>query len=157
MKRLIVCLFLGLAACATAPETGADAAITLEETPCFGFCPVYTMTLHSDGAYVLEGGRNTRQTGLHRGQLSPAAYDRAAAALEEAGFDARDPDITMGNPAACRNPHTDAQTANITWSKRAGKKRVTYYQGCNAPKMRKALEELRAAFDYDTLIAKPRE
>ncbi len=40
-------------ACALpATETGPTATpelITIERQPCFGFCPVYTMSIHGDG------------------------------------------------------------------------------------------------------------
>ncbi len=133
------------------PETGS---ITLEETPCFGFCPVYTMTLSSDGSYILHGGDHTRTPGVQEGELEPEAYARAAEALREADFDSRPKEIVMGEPS-CKTPHTDAQTAIITWKHPEGARQARFYKGCDLPAMEAAVESLREAMNYDRLIAKP--
>lgn len=153
---------LVLAACAANPDADAPppesqtrerGAITLEETPCFGFCPVYVMTLNSDGSYILNGGQHARTEGVQEGELDPAAYDRAASALRKADFADRPKEIVMGEPS-CKTPHTDAQTAIITWERPEGTKQVRFYKGCDLPAMETAVESLRAAMDYDRLIAR---
>lgn len=133
-------------------QTGDRGSITLEETPCFGFCPVYKMTLNSDGSYILDGGRHSRTEGVQEGELQSAAYDRAAGALREAEFDSRPKQIVMGEPS-CKTPHTDAQTAIITWERPEGTKQVRFYKGCDLPAMETAVESLRAAMEYGRLIA----
>lgn len=144
----------GLDAPAPDPQTADRGSITLEETPCFGFCPVYTMTLNSDGSYILDGGRHSRTEGVQEDALARAAYDQAAGALREAEFDSRPKQIVMGAPS-CETPRTDAQTAIITWRRPEGTKQVRFYKGCGLPAMKAAVKALRAAMDYDRLIAKP--
>lgn len=45
------------------PDDLGDVVITLERTPCFGVCPVYTLTIYGDGRIVYEGMRNVRIEG----------------------------------------------------------------------------------------------
>ena len=65
-----------VAACAPAPRPAAEAAptptprvetegdgITLERGPCFGTCPVYTVTLSRSGAVRFEGRRFVADSG----------------------------------------------------------------------------------------------
>jgi hypothetical protein len=65
MKKYILvfaamCLLL-LPATGCAEEVGAssnvldDVVITLERQACFGFCPVYTLTIYGDGTVVYDG------------------------------------------------------------------------------------------------------
>lgn len=51
---------------AAADRAAADeiTEITLERTPCFGFCPVYTVTLRRDGHGRYEGKQNVEREGV---------------------------------------------------------------------------------------------
>ena len=60
-------------ACARAPapkparsdvDTSAEDRITLERRPCFGACPVYTVTLERSGKVRFEGHRFVADTGV---------------------------------------------------------------------------------------------
>jgi len=48
--------------------------ITLERTPCYGFCPVYKLTIGGDGTVVYEGkdfvsNRNREETTISRDEI----------------------------------------------------------------------------------------
>ena len=49
---------------------------TIERTACFGWCPVYKVTVYRDGAVEYDGGNFVRTTGHATGTLKP---DRLAA------------------------------------------------------------------------------
>ncbi|MFC2032125.1 DUF6438 domain-containing protein [Chloroflexota bacterium] len=51
-----------------------DMVITLERTPCYGFCPVYKLTIGGDGTVVYEGKdfvsiRNREETTISQGEI----------------------------------------------------------------------------------------
>jgi len=52
-------LILTLGACGNSQETAnrdlETVKITLERTECYGFCPIYTLTIQGDGTVVYDG------------------------------------------------------------------------------------------------------
>ena len=59
--------------------------IAIERTACYGFCPMYTLTLHSDGTVFYTGRGNVRLLGEHKGWIHPVIFSRLAALAEELG------------------------------------------------------------------------
>jgi len=49
-----------------------QSVVTLERTACFGFCPIYKLTIFSDGKVVYEGKRFVKVTGTKTARISPA-------------------------------------------------------------------------------------
>src|ERR1041385_8201332 len=47
-----------------------DDQITLERTACFGTCPMYKLTIDSDGTVTFNGERFTKTTGIAKGKIS---------------------------------------------------------------------------------------
>jgi len=45
------------------PQDLSDVVITLERTPCFGSCPVYSVTIRGDGAWNILARNSFRLTG----------------------------------------------------------------------------------------------
>lgn len=85
----ILLLVVFLAACRSrateAPE--ADVAqITLERRPCFGFCPVYTLTIHGDGRVEYNGTDNVEVTGPQTATIDPATVQSLGDAIARAGY-----------------------------------------------------------------------
>jgi hypothetical protein len=74
-----------LSACASAPSPNIG-AITLERTPCFGFCPSYRVTIAADGAVTYVGQRFVRVTGEQHGQADPAALAALRTHIEAVNF-----------------------------------------------------------------------
>ncbi|MFC1894066.1 DUF6438 domain-containing protein [Chloroflexota bacterium] len=84
MKRYLIALtfsvivILSLTGCAGKYTNGEsnykDMVITLERTPCYGFCPVYKLTIGGDGTVVYEGKdfvsiRNREETTISRDEI----------------------------------------------------------------------------------------
>lgn len=78
---------LGLGGCsaqtAHAPVTTplAMATIAISVGPCFGFCPVYSVTVASDGTTTFEGERHTALLGRKQRDGGEVAYQRMFEAL----------------------------------------------------------------------------
>src|SRR4030081_2844013 len=49
--------------------------ITLERGPCFGTCPIYKVTIASDGAVAFEGRNFVKTKGTATGQIKPEDFN----------------------------------------------------------------------------------
>lgn len=144
-----------LAACSpaeqgvTQAQTG-EAVVVLSEGACEQTCPVYDMTLHPDGTYILNGVKFVKTMGVSDGQLGTDAWKAAEAALTEANFWTLAPNQTSN---ASENCHPGAPTVNVTWRTDAGKqKTIAYTAGCGGPEMRTLVIALREAMAFDRLV-----
>jgi hypothetical protein len=86
-------LFLLLTSCNSSQklsgtsEDFSKTTIVYEETPCFGECPIYTMTL--DGATmnaIFKGKANTTKIGNYSKPISTDEYSKFMEAIEKANF-----------------------------------------------------------------------
>ena len=70
------------------PETTPDGqvAITLERTACFGTCPVYTVTIYTDGTVVYNGTQFVDVKGEQTSSIDPATVKQLIAGFEAAGY-----------------------------------------------------------------------
>ena len=75
--------------------------IVLERTPCFGACPVYTLTVHSSGVVEFVGTNNVKAKGPQTGKISAASFAKLVKKIEEidffnlrARYDGKNPDGT---------------------------------------------------------------
>lgn len=71
-------------------------AITLRRGACFGFCPVYEVTLHADGRAAWQGHRFVERIGPFEGEIGADDFRRLAALVERVGFFSWDPEYTSG-------------------------------------------------------------
>jgi hypothetical protein len=127
-----------------------DPAISLSEGPCPITCPVYDMTIHPNGTYVLNSVRFVRGEGVSEGNVGRASYTAAEQALKDADFWMLKSDQTMETMPRCQ---PDAPTAKITWRTSEGKeKTVTYYAGCGVAKMEQLVGALRNAMKFERLV-----
>lgn len=129
-----------LGCAATAQAQRPIQTISYETGVCFGRCPVYRVTIATDGSGVFEGLRFTAVQGRRSFRLTRAQYDAFAAHL--APYRPRgQEEITYGHPR-CRTPATDHPSVRIGWS--GGRyDRLSFYYGCRDPgnaAMARALE-----------------
>jgi hypothetical protein len=133
----------------TQAQTG-DPVIVLSEGACLGTCPIYDMTLHPGGEYVLNGDRFVKTTGVSEGDLGKPTWTKAVGILEDAGFWTLKP---MQTASTMPNCHTDAPTAKVTWRTEEGKeKTVVYNAGCGVDKMQELIRSLRGALHFQDLV-----
>ena len=160
MHRIRPYLFVALsAAIVTACSSGekgvisgqeGDAVISLSEGPCLGSCPVYDMTLHPDGAYLLNSVRFVKGSSVSDGKLSPDDWAAAEKVLNDAGFWGLEPKQTPETLSTCV---TDAPTAKVTWRTGKGKeKTLEYNAGCGVQAMQELVGHLREALHFNDLV-----
>lgn len=135
------------------PDTG----IRLSETPCFGSCPEYTITVYPNEFYELDSGRFTKNPGQNStGTLPAGSFAAANTALQAANFNSLPTDVTQGSPACGNQVATDLPTAIIAETTIAGTRTVTYYPGCMQAPDKAVLDNLvaglRTAFRIDSLV-----
>jgi Domain of unknown function (DUF6438) len=69
--------------------------ISLERTGCYGYCPMYTVTLRSNGRASYEGRANVKHVGKFSGSIPVASFEfLAKVALELGAFDRLPSDIS---------------------------------------------------------------
>jgi Domain of unknown function (DUF6438) len=130
----------GPSGAARQPTADSAVRITLERGPCFGTCPVYSVTLDGSGAVLFEGRRFVTDTGISTGRVPPARIDSLVAELTARGyFDFADR-YAAGEPG-CERYATDLPSV-ITEVRAGGRsKRIEHDHGCmGAPQALTALE-----------------
>ncbi|HOZ27777.1 MAG TPA: DUF6438 domain-containing protein [Hyphomonadaceae bacterium] len=144
-----------VSACAPAEQgvtqaQSGDAVVVLSEGACEQTCPVYDLTLHPDGTYLLNGVKFVKTMGVSDGQLGTDAWTAAETALTESNFWTLASNQTSN---ASENCHSGAPTVNVTWRTDAGKqKTIAYTAGCGGPEMRTLVVALREAMSFDQLV-----
>ncbi len=130
-------------------QTG-DPVIVLSEGACEGTCPIYDMTLHADGSYILNGVNYVRRFGVTEGSLGPEAWGKAEAILSDANFWTLRQIQTSKTLATCQS---GTPVIRITWRTVEGKeKTLTYDAGCGVQKVQQLVVELREALNFDGLV-----
>jgi hypothetical protein len=138
---------LALVACGRPPARVSQAEpapteghISLERRPCFGACPVYTVTLERSGAVIFEGRRFVADTGTFTGSIPAARADSLFRELDAAGWFTFADRYGMGEPG-CERFATDLPSV-VTEVRIDGRaKRVEHDYGCTgAPAKLEALE-----------------
>jgi hypothetical protein len=137
----IIGLALGLAACAPrraaapAAQQPSDAtaaagpAISLERTPCFGGCPVYTISVSPSGQVTFEGQAHVRQLGTATGQIPQQRVDALLVELERAGYFGFASRYAVSEPA-CGRYVTDLPSAISSATLGGRTKRIEHDHGC---------------------------
>jgi hypothetical protein len=134
VRNVTFAMTLMLEACVSAPTVGTPVAsspapsetITVSVGPCFGFCPVYTASVASDGIVRFVGQRHTAVLGERTKDAGAKAYRelvRDLAAFQPA----------TGTEAAieCTAAMSDTSDYTVTWTGADGRKTVaTVPSGC---------------------------
>ncbi|MBD2744852.1 DUF6438 domain-containing protein [Coleofasciculus sp. FACHB-1120] len=114
-----------------------QAALTLERTACFGFCPIYKLTVYGNGKVVYEGKRFVKVTGTRTTTISKTAARKLIADFQKLNYFKLQDSYTGG--------HTDDPSA-IT-SLRMGKKQKIVHYYLPSPDAPTQLTELENKID----------
>jgi hypothetical protein len=153
---MIAAAALALAGCArdvegpgeTPPPVPIESdSISYETGPCFGACPVYSVTVRPDGRGVFNGKRFTAVTGERSFQLSRAQYDAFAAQLAPYRPQSGEVRYAPGEPT-CGRAATDLPSVDIRWTRAIGDSQALhFYFGCDMDKNSRMAEALGNAPD----------
>jgi hypothetical protein len=143
---LVACL---AGACGRGPapvpaDPVAEGHLSLERGPCFGTCPVYTVTLERSGAVIFQGRRFVADSGTFTASIPAARADSLFRELDAAGWFAFADRYGMGEPG-CEPFATDLPSV-VTEVRMGGRtKRIEHDYGCTGAPAR--LEELERRID----------
>ncbi|MHA6724143.1 DUF6438 domain-containing protein [Sphingomonas sp. RS2018] len=156
---------LALAACSPVPrpDTAGSKPVAIEAdsiryatAPCFGTCPVYSVTVRPDGVGTFVGTQHTAVIGERSFRLSRAQYDALAAKLAPYRPESGERRISHGSPD-CGNAPTDMPSAEVTWTRAIGDSMSLYfYYGCaaNNQALSAALRDAPAMLPIGAFIGK---
>lgn len=121
-----------------------DLKITLERTACFGFCPVYKLTITADGAVTFEGRRFVKREGATiKSAVTQGQLKQLMAEFDRVKYFSLDDDYTETR-LSCPTDHPSALTSIRINGK---SKTINHYLGCGEPKVPKGLTELENKID----------
>jgi hypothetical protein len=117
----------------TAPTTEAI-LITLERTPCYGTCPVYSLKISGDGEVIYEGKKYVKVLGVQKTTISKAAVQQLVSEFENAGYFGLNDNYTKYTVTDMPSANTSIAIGNRT-------KSINHYYGDRtAPEKLTALE-----------------
>lgn len=147
MRIAVVIALLGMACGAAGHATsppadpmgsvGSHAPLaTLERTACYGFCPVYKVTIFRDGAVEYEGEQFVKVRGRAAGRISAGQLDELDALFQRNGY------LQLASSYQKQNV-TDLPSAFTSYSPAPGRtKSVKHYLGdFSAPEALTRVEE----------------
>jgi hypothetical protein len=122
------------------------AVITLERTVCFGSCPVYKLTIYSDGRVLYQGIRFVKRKGKAVGRISRKAFNDLVQEFTNNEFFGLYDAYVPGSPG-CPQVATDLPSAIISLELNGKKKSIRHYHGCSGLSALKLLTELEDHID----------
>lgn len=130
----LAAIVTSLAACSAghpgsvAPVSPPADTIAISVGPCFGFCPVYTLSVTEKGSVQFEGARHTVRLGAEAREAGPAAYAKVAEAL--APYRPLSGSTTR---TECDARISDQQSFRISWTGADGKvTTLDHDRGCRS-------------------------
>ncbi len=127
-------------------QSNGDDLITLARTACFGTCPIYTVTISSDGRVVFNGERFVKITGPAEGRIDKAAFRDLVREFEKLDYFSLPDGFTPGTKF-CPGMVTDMPSANTSLRLNGRTKRVAHYHGCGNSDVLAKLTALESKID----------
>ena len=144
-RILAAIAFVPLVACATVPAQNAGTEqISFSTEQCYGFCPVFDVTVGADGEGSYEGRSSVKVTGAREFSVSPqefAAFRERLAPYRPAKDVRYDYEKCEGAIA------TDMPSVKVTWLDANGASTtLDWYMGCAQPGLAENREAIYGAW-----------
>ena len=157
MRRSLTALIIAFAAtfvCFIPAGDGAAAAIskrrtrviTLQRTICFGTCPVYALTIYSDGRVEYVGKRFVRKTGSATSRITRKQLEELVMEFTNIYYFNLPASIEPGSKH-CPQGATDHPSAitSLTWQGKSHS--INHYHGCRGSNTLDLLRKLEDKID----------
>jgi hypothetical protein len=118
---IILCILLNPFVIGEKPENSSS-FITLERGMCFGYCPVYSLTIFENGSVIYDGREFVKETGIRSATVNTTLFEDLMNLAEETGFPGM-------NDTYSAYVITDMPSATIIMKNGTTIKRVEHYQG----------------------------
>ena len=146
---LVTAALVGCSHGSTSPEPPAAApieAVTMHRSACYGRCPVYAVTVKSDGAVLIQGLEHVKGGGDLTQRISPARVAELAKAIDEIGYWTWKSQY-LSQEDGCTAVATDHPGVDIEVRRGGATKRVSYYYGCKGLPVADQIERLSQTID----------
>jgi hypothetical protein len=138
----IVALACGPQRAREAPAPVEGVTVTLERRPCFGTCPVYSITVEENGRVRYEGMAHVSVVGSDTGSITSEQMALLIAEFDRVGYTQLEDRYAYGEPS-CPSYVSDAPTTITSLTRHGTTKRVEHDYGCaDVPSALTALERL---------------
>lgn len=108
--------------------------ITYHVTPCLGACPVYTVSVSSDGQAIYNGENFVAVKGERSFRVTPSEFDAFRARLAPYRPKHGKEVLIQPDSALCPKYATDSPSIEMTWySDGHPGGHLNYYAGCQSP------------------------
>jgi acetamidase/formamidase len=125
---------------------GRNDQITLERGACFGPCPIYQVTIASDGTVTFAGRNYVKTKGTATAQIKSEDFSKLVSEFEKLNyFSLRDQYVNTSD--GCNGFMTDMPSAKTSISLNGRNKSVSHYYGCRGPEIIPALTALERKID----------
>lgn len=124
----------------------ATKVITLERTQCFGTCPMYKLTIFSDGRVSYDGMKYVKKVGKASGRISRAKLDELVLEFNNIKY-FNLPDSFQPGEKTCPQEATDMPSAITSFTWRGRSKTIWHYHGCRGPSTLELLTKLENKID----------
>lgn len=129
VMAVVVLVVAGVAAQVAA----SDVVITLERTSCYGWCPVYKVSVSGDGTVSYEGMKFVRVVGKREAKIDPAAVKSLVKEFQDIHyFELQDEYKTIKYPNGLEGMASDLPTAFTSISLNGKTKKIEAYYGVPA-------------------------
>lgn len=108
----------------------SDTLIYLERYGCYGYCPVYSLTIHADGSVIYQGEKDVQTIGEVRGAISEAELRRLVNTFGEARFFSLQDDYVGPNDEDCKQFAYDLPGLYIALTFNGTTKQIHHNLGC---------------------------
>ncbi|MEO9947159.1 MAG: DUF6438 domain-containing protein [Paraglaciecola sp.] len=143
MKSIIYSLlFFSLNGLATPNSTDV---FSLAKMPCFGTCPVYEVSVFSDGVIVFNGEAHTKLKGIYRLPNDSDLFQRILRLLDNSDFQTFRDNYGWtpeGEESPCKEEWTDHPSTMLTMQYANSNKTVYHYHGCKGFEREEELEAI---------------
>jgi hypothetical protein len=110
--------------------------ITYHVLPCRGACPVYSVTVSSDGQAIFNGENYVAVKGERSFRITPLEFNAFRARLAPYRPEAGQEVLVQPDTALCPKYITDSPSIEIAWSSDGNRSgHLFYYSGCINPKV----------------------
>lgn len=114
--------------------------ITLERTPCFGKCPVYSVIIYGNGTGIYEGKLHVKTEGVHEFTLQPKQLSKLINAFESAQYFSLDNSYSMAV--------TDMASILTSITFQGKSKKIYHYGLCRDEQALNAIATLQVKSDH---------
>ena len=147
LRKILLIAVLALGGCVSGPSSAGPApirTITYETGRCFGACPVYAVTVSSDGTGRFEGKQFTTVSGEQTFAVTPQQFANFEAAL--APWRPANGEADYSRPPLCQRMATDLPSVDVRWTA-PNPAHLYFYYGCDMEKNAAMADALRHAVD----------